>query len=218
METEKNQPDFSGNEVLQPRRVSKLSRFLRIAEILFAATGFVSLLLVATPVTNWLFDALDRQSPLAHAKYIVCLGGDAARVIESVRLLNEGYGDYLIVSNQGIYAKAMRDMALEWGAEADKILIDDHSWKTRDHAGSISRNLGVDPARDSCIIVTSFTHMARSRACFVKAGYRNIIMREPRWERASRPADRTWKWRFKVLPDVVYEYAAWVEYFVRGDV
>lgn len=191
---------------------------LRVAELAFAATGFMALLLVATPVTNWMFDALDRQTPLARSRYIVCLGGDSARIIESARLLSEGYGDYLIVSNHGPFSNYMRELAIEWGADPNRILVDDQSVKTRHHAASIARNLKVNPAEDTFIIVTSFTHMARSKACFEKVGYKHLIMREPRWERSSRPADRTWKWRFKVLPDVIYEYAAIAEYFIRGDI
>ena len=213
----KNEPEKPESPAPASKK-SKLSRFLRAAELAFAATGFIALLLVATPVTNWLFDGLDRQTPLARSKYIICLGGDSARIIESARLLSEGYGDYLIVSNHGPFSKYMRELAIEWGADPGRILVDDQSKKTRHHAPSIARNLDVNPTEDSCIIVTSFTHMARSKACFEKAGFRHVIMREPRWERSSRPAERTWKWRFKVLPDVIYEYAALAEYFIRGDI
>jgi uncharacterized SAM-binding protein YcdF (DUF218 family) len=173
--------------------------------------------MIFTPATQWLYDALDRESPLVRSKYIICLGGDPARVIEGCRLLSEGYGEKLILSNHGKCTDEMRRLALEWGAPADRILLDRRSEKTSDHPGAIRDDLGVNPAHDACIVVTSYTHLARSRACFRKAGYQQLVMREPRWERDFRSIGG-WKYRFRILPSVVYEYAAWVEYYFRGAV
>lgn len=179
--------------------------------------GGLLLLMVFTPITQWLYDALDRESPLAKSKYIICLGGDPARVIEGCRLLMEGFGEKLILSNHDPYSDPMRDLALEWGAPADKILLDRDSRTTFDHPRSIRDHLQVDPRSDTCIVVTSYAHLARSKACFEKAGYRHLLMREPRWERQFR-GGRGWKYRFRILPSVVYEYAALVEYYLRGAV
>ncbi len=192
-------------------------RTLRWVEHGLALVGGLLLLMVCTPLTQWLYDALDRETPLAKAKYIICLGGDPARVIESCRLLSEGYGEKLILSNHDQYTDKMRDLALEWGAPADRILMDRRSSTTLDHPGAIRDGLGIDPQNDSCIIVTSYAHLARSKACFEKAGYRHLILREPRWERQFRSAGG-WKYRFRILPYVAYEYAAWVEYYCRGAV
>jgi uncharacterized SAM-binding protein YcdF (DUF218 family) len=211
-------PVLPGCKAVPKRKRSWISRIARGGELFFAWSGFIALLLVATPLTNWLFDVLACESKLTPAKYIICPGGDAARIIESARLLSEGYGEYLIVSNHGPFTKAMRDLAVEWGADPARILMDNDSVKTRHHARSIIEHLGVDPARDSCIVVTSYTHMARCKACFEKAGFKHLMMREPRWERSTRPIERNWKWRFKALPELIYEYAAWGEYWVRGEV
>ena len=197
---------------LRPRR-----RWLRYIEHMLALIGGVLLLMVFTPATQWLYDALDRQAPLAKSKYIICLGGDPARVIEGCRLLAEGNGEILILSNHDEYTDRMRDLALDWGAPADRILLDHRSQKTSDHPLAIRDVLHVDPANDACIVVTSYTHLARSKACFEKAGYRNLILREPRWERQFRSAGG-WKYRFRIFPSVVYEYAAWLEYYLRGAV
>lgn len=202
----------------RPAKLRRVRRSLRWAEHLLAAAAFVAILLIATPLTNWLFDALGRVDRLGKADYIVCLGGDSARVIESARLLAEGYAPRLIVSNYGHFSDWMRDLAIEWGADPARILVDRASRKTRDHPGSIARNLGVNPESDRIILVTSYTHLGRARACFEKAGYRHILSREPRWERAARNRERDWKWRFRKLPDVLYEYAAWAEYLLRGAV
>ncbi|HKQ46831.1 MAG TPA: YdcF family protein [Phycisphaerae bacterium] len=212
--TNKNSPESAPPPPppVRPRR-----RWLRWIEHALALIGGGLLLMVFTPATQWLYDALDRQTALAKSKYVICLGGDPARVIEACRLLNEGYGENLILSNHGENTDRMRDLALEWGAPADRILLDHRSQKTSDHAPAIRDGLHVDPANDLCIVVTSYTHLARSKACFEKAGYRHLILREPRWERQFRAAGG-WKYRFRVLPTVVYEYAAWLEYYVRGAV
>ncbi len=192
-------------------------RWLRRIEFALAMIGGALLLMVFTPITQWLYDALDRESPLVQSKYIICLGGDPARVIEGCRLLSEGYGEKLILSNHDQYADQMRDLAVEWGAPADKILLDHHSRTTLDHPRSIRESLTIDPQNDTCIVVTSYAHLARSKACFEKAGYRHLVMREPRWERQFR-SGHGWKYRFRILPSVVYEYAAWAEYYLRGAV
>lgn len=200
------------------KRFIWVRRSLRLLEFCLALFGLTILLLVATPLTNNLYTALNVEQPPVKSKYIVCLGGDSSRIIEAARLLQEGYGDYLIVTNHGPFAESMRQMAVQWGADPARVLVDDHSWKTRDHAPSIANRLGVDPANDSFIIVTSYAHMARSKACFEKAGYRHVIMRQPRWEREHAYPRKDWKWRIRVLPNLIYEYAAWVEYTLRGDV
>jgi uncharacterized SAM-binding protein YcdF (DUF218 family) len=205
----------------QPLRPSVLRRrgllAVRWVEHLLAATMVSVILAVATPITTWVYDALDCQDPISPARYIICLGGNPSRVIEGARLLQEGYADKLIVSNHKRASRRMRDLAIEWGAPANSVLIDDQSYKTLDHPDAIRNAVGVDPANDVCIIVTSYTHMARSKACFERAGYRHLVMQEPRWERQFRAAQGlSWKGRFLVLPQLVYEGAAWVEYWARG--
>lgn len=193
-------------------------RWLRRAEHVLAAFGAAILLLVVTPLTTMIHDALEQEDPLRPADYVICLGGDNARIIESARLLREGRAERLIVSNHGLFAERMRNMAIDWGAPADRVDVDDGSQRTRDHPVSIARRLPVDPQKDTFVVVTSATHLARSRACFAKQGYQHLVMRQPRWERTDPAIERDWKWRMKVLPNVIYECAAWVEYWLRGTV
>jgi uncharacterized SAM-binding protein YcdF (DUF218 family) len=165
-----------------------------------------------------MYDALDRESPLAPADHVLCLGGDSSRVIEAARLLRDGYAPDMIVSNHPPFAEEMKDLAAQWAAPPARVRVDDGAFTTRDHPDSIATLPGVDPETDRFIIVTSYTHMARAKACFEKAGYRRLIMRQPRWERDRASISRDWKWRWRVLTDVIYEYAAWLEYIIRGDV
>jgi uncharacterized SAM-binding protein YcdF (DUF218 family) len=192
-----------------------MRRWLRWIEHLLAAISALFILMLISPVPSWMRNALDRQSELRPAKYIICLGGAPARVIEGARLLREGFAEKMIVSNNELAAPMMRGLAIDWGAPPDRILVDSHAHKTLDHPGSVQRDCGVDPAQDVCIIVTSYTHMARAKACFEKAGYRHVIMREPRWERQFRPPPEI-KGNLQLLPEVIYEYAALAEYWLRG--
>ncbi|MCG8406002.1 MAG: YdcF family protein [Phycisphaerales bacterium] len=200
-------------------RVPITRRLVRWAEHLLATSFLIILLMVFTPATAWLYDSIDCQDELAKARYIICLGGDPDRVIEAARLLQEGWGEELIVSNHGHAAVMMRNLAVEWGAPPERILIDDKSTRTLDHPGSIQREVGVDPENDVCIIVSSYTHLPRSKACFEKDGYRHVIMREPRWERQFRGREgANWKGRILIFPYLVYEGAAWVQYWLHGAV
>lgn len=203
----------------EKRHVTRLRRFFRWIEHLMVAAFLMTILMIATPVTAWIHDAMDCQDELTKARYIICLGGHPNRVIEGARLLQEGYGEKLIVTNHGHAAVMMRDLAIEWGAAPERILVDDRSTRTLDHPDSIQRVLGIDPENDVCIIVTSYTHLPRSKACFERAGYRHVIMREPRWEREFRNRQKmSWKGRLLVFPYLVYEGAAWIEYWLHGAV
>jgi uncharacterized SAM-binding protein YcdF (DUF218 family) len=200
----------------QPPPQRRRRRYLRWIEHVLATAAGLWLLLLVSPLPRWLYTRFDAQGELRPAKYIICLGGDPARIIEATRLLDEGYGEELIVSNNPEAAPFMRQFAAEWRGRTDRILIDDGSWRTADHPASIRRTCGVDPTNDVCIVVTSFTHMLRAKACFEKAGYRHIIMREPRWDRQFRVPGGGVKANYWIMPELFYECAALAEYRLRG--
>ncbi len=201
------------------KRRTRFRTTIRWVEHAIVFGALVVALFIVTPVSAWIYKSFDCQDELRHAKYIICLGGHSNRVLESARLLQEGWADYMIVSNHGRFADQMRELAIEWGADPAKVLVDRDSWTTRDHPAKVQASIGLDPANDVCIVVTSYTHMQRSKACFEKAGYKHLIIQEPRWERKFRaPEESTWKARFLIFPQMVYEGAAWVEYWIRGAV
>lgn len=200
----------------QQPRTKWCRRLLRWVEHVLAAAAGLWLLLLISPLPHWLHGKFDRQGELQRAKYIICLGGDPGRVIEGARLLAEGHGEKLIVSNNPGAAALMRQLAIEWGAAADRILVDNGSWRTSDHPASIQRACGVNPAQDVCIIVTTYMHMIRAKGCFEKQGYRHLIMREPRWDRQFRSRDSSTKNSYWVLPELLYECAALLEYRLKG--
>ncbi len=202
------------SQVLKPRRFVRLFRWF---EHFVVVSCIGILILFFSPIPRWLYKSMDRQGELRPAQYLICLGGDPARVIESARLLQEGYADTLIVSNNRVAAAMMRNLAIDWGAPAEQVIMDTGSFHTLDHPDSIRKQCGVNPAEDLCIIVTSYPHMARSLACFEKAGYRHIIMREPRWERQFRHHEG-WQANFWIIPKMLYEYGGFVVYWFRGEV
>jgi uncharacterized SAM-binding protein YcdF (DUF218 family) len=203
------------NQVAPQARSSRGRLTLRWIEHFLAAGFLVLVVFVVSPSTHWLYMKLDCQDPPRQADYIVCLGGDPYRVLEGVTLLKEGYADKLVLSNFGVATLGMQKQALEWGASGDTILLDTSSHRTADHPAGVEKYAHVDPGRDTCIIVTSFSHMARSKACFEKAGYKHLIMREPRWER-RRPAPGEYQHGYWLLTRLLYEYAAWTEYWMMG--
>ena len=194
-------------------------RLLRWGEHCLAAGVLIGLAVFVSPIPKWIYSAFDCPEEMRPAEYIICLGGGYARVIEGVRLLEEGYAEKMVVSNMGAAAETMRDVAIEWGAPADRIIIDRESSRTADHPDAVARNAGIDPANDECIIVTSYTHLRRAQAVFAKAGYRHIIMREVRWDRQAR-LEQDAKFglgrRLTLAPQMLYACAAWVEYWVMG--
>jgi uncharacterized SAM-binding protein YcdF (DUF218 family) len=218
MEMSQDSPQQSGTPTHAsdaPRRRRGIRRLFRWIEHGLAAISAVLILMLLSPIPNLLHVALDCQGDLRPARYVICLGGAPSRVLEGARLLREGYAEKLIVSNNEPAAPMMRDLAVDWGVPASRILVDPNAHKTFDHPVTIQRNCGVDPAHDVCIIVTSYTHMARSKACFERAGYKHVIMREPRWERKFRPPPSI-KTNYWIMPELIYEYAALAEYWVRG--
>jgi uncharacterized SAM-binding protein YcdF (DUF218 family) len=206
-------PSILVQHVLRPS--NPLRRAFRLLEHGFAVLGLALVLLWTLPIIDYIYPKLNCRTPLAPSKYIVCLGGEPYRILESVQLLKDGYAPKLIVSNFDGAAAAMKALAIEWGARPDQVLIDDHSHTTAEHPSGVRQIAGLNPAEDQCIIVTDYVHMSRAKACFEKAGYRHIIMCDPRWSRTQRPPESITV-RMRVLPALMYEAAAWVEYKLRG--
>ncbi|MBX3395371.1 MAG: YdcF family protein [Phycisphaerae bacterium] len=197
-------------------RTGPLRRIVRWIERGSAIVLLACAVFILSPISDAVYRSMDCADELRPAKFIICLGGNGNRIIESVRLLKEGWAETLVVTNVGRYAEEMRQVAVDWGADPSRVVVDRESPTTRHHPEGSRKAAHIDIANDVCIIVTSYTHLKRSRACFERAGYRHLIMREPRWERGSRDPEATsWKGRFLIFPQMVYEGAAWIEYRIR---
>src|SRR5258706_4669297 len=96
--------DSTSNLKPSPQRRSVLRRCLGAFQLGLASLGLVILLFCLTPIIVNIYPRLDRRDPLAHADYIVCLGGDPYRVLEAVQLLTKWYAPQLAVSQYGASA------------------------------------------------------------------------------------------------------------------
>ncbi len=209
--------DRTTTPVVDPGRFRRSKRLVHGFVYVAGVAAILTAAFILTPISGSIYFAMDAHDDLAEADFIICLGGDSGRVVESAKLLQEGFAPLLIVTNHGGAAQRMRDQAIEWGAGPDQVLVDETSTRTKDHPEAVGSLASIDRANDTCIIVTSYTHLRRARAVFEKAGYRKIIMREPRWERQTRNWDgMSWRGRFLVFPKMVYEGAGWILYWASG--
>jgi|GEM_PF-886188 len=198
-------------------RFPTLARWLRRGLGLFGLIVVLALMVVLSPVTDRVYFGMDCQDDLERADWIICLGGDGGRVLEAARLLQDGYAPKLIVTNRGTAANIMAQQAIEWGADPQRVLIEDQSARTVDHPDLVAELAGIERGRDTCIIVTSYTHMKRARRIFADAGYQHLIMREMRWQRVARGTGKlSWRQRLLVAPRLCYEAAGWCRYLLFG--
>jgi uncharacterized SAM-binding protein YcdF (DUF218 family) len=201
-----------------PRRDGRLGRWVRrlyrLARATLALTMLVQILLVATPVPYALRGWLDVTSPPRQADVILCLGGSDDRLVWAAELFQQGFAPLIVVSNKPGAAEVMKMRAVSMGVPADRVLVDDQSRVTADHPGSIAKVPGIDPARQRFLIVTNVEHSRRAAACFRRAGYRDFSVC------ALSPVNHEHSWRGRVvlLPQLAYEYAALVQYWLQGKI
>jgi uncharacterized SAM-binding protein YcdF (DUF218 family) len=176
------------------------------------------LTLVFTPAGDWLGNALTHVDPLAQADYIVVLGGNDERAVEAAHLFREGWAPTVIVTSADEAADQLSKVAQAYGVPEAAILVDRRPVRTADHPATIAQLPGIDPAHAHFIILTSSYHTSRSRAVFLKAGYRNVILRCPDWRAGGRldTGKRDWAGRAADVASKLYETLAWALYKVRG--
>jgi uncharacterized SAM-binding protein YcdF (DUF218 family) len=171
------------------------------------------LLLVFTPLGGWLGGFLVHVDPLEEADFIVVLGGDPERDVEAANLYRRGYAPKVIITSFDGGADADFDVAARYGLPAGAVLLDRLATHTVDHPRTIMR-LGVDPRVSRVLVVTSLCHTGRARACFLRAGYRQVRMAAPSWQGfvpQGKYIDRA-----RDLPVVTYELLARIYYRIRG--
>lgn len=203
-------------EARPPRRGARTCRrLLRCGQWLVNLGVLAALLLVFTPLGTWFGRGLLAVDPLEKSDYIVVLSGNFKRMIEGARLYREGWAGKVIISSSRKRAQQYADLAVLCGVPREAILLDGEATRTADHPRTVADLPGVDPANDRFILVTSWMHTSRARACFAHAGYRNIRMRAPIWEMETPPRESSIS-RAHVLPLKLYEMAAWAYYKLRG--
>ncbi|MBP7936582.1 MAG: YdcF family protein [Phycisphaerae bacterium] len=189
-------------------------RLTRAALVLIALT---QILLVLTPAVERLYAWLDVTKPPAKADYIVCLGGNPARLLWAVDAYRRGFAPKVIVSNHPVAAEWMHDTLIQCGIPRDRIMTDSTSGTTEAHPAGIDRLPGIDPQTTRLLIVTSHHHSRRAADCFAKAGYRHFSVFGagflPQKDVAYFMRVRS---RLQLLPHVLYEYVGLVQYWLMG--
>ncbi|MDP6637002.1 MAG: YdcF family protein [Phycisphaerae bacterium] len=199
----------------RPRR-SFLRRVASIVQWMVNLTVILCLVLVFTPVGDWLGEALISVDPLTKADYIVVLGGKHERAVEAARLYRERWAPKVIVTSRKNSAKALAKVVEAYGVPAKDILIDAETIRTATHPDTVARLREVDIKTDRFIILTSPYHTSRSKACFKRYGYEHICMRSPDWRAGGRYGTGGWSQRAISLFEKVYEVFGWAMYSVFG--
>lgn len=203
----------------------KPCRKCKVLPPLLGAARWAALVLVlaaGTLIFTPLGDVLGRQfvviDPPAKADYIVILGGANERAVEAARLYRDGWAPKVIVSSKGRDANHLAEMARLYGLPEGVVVLDGKPRRTADHPRTIAQLPGVDKAKTRLIVVTSLFHTSRVRACFLKAGYRNVLMAGPGWLLKGRTElpRHVWKQRAANLVEELYESLAWAMYKLRG--
>lgn len=172
---------------------------------------------VMTPLENRVYDALNVAifDP-DKADAILCLGGGWGREERAAILWHRKFAPVVAVSNKAGAAEWMRTMVQEQGVPRHRILVDNTSATTHDHPEGIARLPGINRETQRFIIVTDRPHSRRARACFLKAGYKNVVV----WSGyRTVPGNSYWShcsWRIYNLPPLIYEMSAWVKYKLQG--
>jgi uncharacterized SAM-binding protein YcdF (DUF218 family) len=149
----------------------------------------------------------------------------ALRVLEGVRVYNAGGTPFVIVSGgvpdprRGLRPESalMAAALAEAGVPPDRVLQDREAKTTHDHPRTVAPLLGAHQVR-RFVLVTSPTHMRRALAVFRKAGFDPIpsvsLIRSEHLAPLPwlRPNDES----MLLSNSAVYDYLAWVEYWLRG--
>lgn len=142
-------------------------RWLALALVALAVVAYIE----RAPLLQAIGNFLVVKDPLVRVDAIIAIAGNGPeRVATSVRLLHEGYGQWLVISG-GPYgyrfnsAITMRDQALDSGVAAERILLDDSAGSTVDNALGSARLMKARGLR-TAILVTSPYHTRRAAVVF----------------------------------------------------
>lgn len=111
---------------------------------------------------------------LTKADSIVVFSGDnGQRTVKGIELLEQGLGDYLILSGGKVYddvtmAELMKDHAIKLGVVPEKIILDKEANSTYENA-LFTKEIIEENNFKSIILVTSEFHSRRSKAAMEKA-------------------------------------------------
>lgn len=207
-------------------------RQLRLWVVRILATlGLAVLLVVVTPVADYLAQPLRVEGQLRSAEAIVVLGGGAngdgvpsmaslARAVYGLTLLRAGYAPRLLLAggrarpDAGLEALAMKKLLEGIGASSKVLETEELSTRTYTNAIESARLLQPQGVTH-ILLVTHFSHMLRAKLAFERAGFTVYPAPLP-WERLSAVRAAPRLSRIALLYNVLYEYGGLVLYWWRG--
>ena len=198
---------------------------------IFAAVGFFTVIVIATPVTEYLARPLRLGPELRKAEAIVVLGGGAfrddvpslsslARAVYGYTLYHAGYAPRLLLSSgrvqpeSGWEALAMKRLLEGIGALPTVLETEDHSTRTHSNATETARIL-LPQGVKRILLVSHPSHMWRAERTFEKVGFTVYPAPIP-WDRWSEDWTELSVERVVLLYRVLYEYGALLLYWWRG--
>ncbi len=204
----------------------------RVARILLYFFAFVGLLVgVAgfTPLVQSMADRWQVDARVREADAIVVLGGGAgreglyvhssARLLQAMLLYRREFADTVAFTGGNEHAPATAHQFSEgqaflaawqdFGFPVTHTVVDRRATSTRENAERIASLL---PPPRTVILVTSNLHMRRARAAFENMGYEVYPAPvPPRVPRLLQPFSR-----WQTAAELLYEWAAWLQYAARG--
>ncbi|MBU5594295.1 YdcF family protein [Amphibacillus sp. MSJ-3] len=171
----------------------------------------VTLIVIVIIVLITAGNLLVRVDQLKESDAIIVLSGFEGRLEKGIKLFNEGYGSYLILSNSDDFDE---DILREQGISEDLVILESRAESTFTNA-TLTKEIVLDREFRSVIIVTSEFHTSRARYIFKKV-YQDTSVRLFFTGSKNRFFNsRFWWFNFRGIYVVAVEYVKWVYYLIR---
>jgi len=162
-------------------------RMVRWIKATFTVLGMLVVIIVATPLSEYLSQPLRLEGPPRRAQAIVVLGGGAskdgyasipslARAVYGFSLFRAGYAPRILLSGgratpkDGPESLAMKKLLQDIGAQSSLLETEDRSTRTYSNAQESARILQPQGAT-RILLVSHPNHMLRAMWTFEKAGF-----------------------------------------------
>jgi uncharacterized SAM-binding protein YcdF (DUF218 family) len=195
----------------------------------FTVLGMLVVIIVATPLSEYLSLPLRLEDQPRHAQAIVVLGGGAfkdgsasisslARAIHGFSLFRAGYAPRILLSGgratpkDGPESLAMKKLLQDIGAESRLIETEDRSTRTYSNAQESARILQPQGA-SRILLVSHPNHMLRAKWTFEKAGFTVYPAPIP-WDPFTEKNFSIG--RIRLFESALHEYGGLVLYWLRG--
>jgi len=191
------------------------------------ALGILALLLLLTPLPNWLSSLLETAPRIAPADAVVVLGsnvdadgtlngGSLRRAVHGMVLFRRGFAPRIVFTGfhapgRASEAAVRAELAQTLGIPASALIVEERARTTREEAELVAARLSPLGAK-RILLVTSSRHMGRAQAQFERRGF--VVLPAPVQEGTTTsdvPEDR-----LELLRRTVAEGGALVYYRATG--